>query len=391
MRKILSRFKHPQHTFKKRSVYYYSRAIPKDLSDYYTTSKIVFSLRTKSFVQARVAAKAYSAKLEQYWFGLRLQNIDVPALSLMKPSPSNCNSALPTITEAKELYFSVKGKGRPKLFFDTASRNIKYLIDCLGVRPIDEYTSKDASQFREWLMSKGLSNSSLKRIFAGVKAVINFTILEQGLECRNAFSNVYIPANDDSKKRHAVKTSNLIKIKHECEVIDDDIRWLVALILDSGMRLSEAVGLKISDMHLDSEIPHIKLKPHPHRRLKTRASERVIPLVGSSLWAAIRIKETSDNQFCFPRYVRNNTCSSNSASAALNKWLKSVGGKDDVIHGLRHSYRDRLRAIEAPSDMIDQLGGWSLSSVGEGYGDGYPLKLLSKYTQSIAEALESPN
>ena len=31
----------------------------------------------------------------------------------------------------------------------------------------------------------------------------------------------------------------------ECQAIDDDIRWLIALISDSGMRLSEAVIMRI--------------------------------------------------------------------------------------------------------------------------------------------------
>ena len=42
-------------------------------------------------------------------------------------------------------------------------------------------------------------------------------------------------------------------------------------------------------------------------------------------------------------------------------------------------FRDRLRAVEAPSDMIDQLGGWSLQSVGQGYGDGYSIDKLSEW------------
>ena len=29
-----------------------------------------------------------------------------------------------------------------------------------------------------------------------------------------------------------------------------------------------------------------------------------------------------------------------------------------VIHSLRHSLRDRLRAIECPADIIDAIGGW---------------------------------
>ena len=63
-------------------------------------------------------------------------------------------------------------------------------------------------------------------------------------------------------------------------VIDDDVRWLVALISDTGMRLSEAAGLHINDIILDNDIPYINLKPHPWRGLKTKGSQRQIPLLG---------------------------------------------------------------------------------------------------------------
>ena len=41
--------------------------------------------------------------------------------------------------------------------------------------------------------------------------------------------------------------------------------------------------------------------------------------------------------------------------------------------------RDRLRAVECPSDIIDQIGGWATDGVGESYGKGYELSILSKY------------
>ena len=178
----------------------------------------------------------------------------------------------------------------------------------------------------------------------------------------------------------------MAKINKECIALDDDIRWLVAIIFDTGMRLSEAAGLMLSDLHLDEEIPYVHLIPHPHRRLKTASSERKIPLVGLSLWAAKRLKQHSTGLYCFPRYTSSERCNSNYASAAINKWIKTVGGSNDVIHGLRHSFRDRLRAVEAPTDMIDQLGGWSLKSVGQGYGDGYSSDLTSRYLQKISNS-----
>jgi len=41
---------------------------------------------------------------------------------------------------------------------------------------------------------------------------------------------------------------------------------------------------------------------------------------------------------------------------------------------MRHAFRDRLRAVNAPMDMIDQLGGWAKSSIGQNYGEGFQLK-----------------
>ena len=58
-----------------------------------------------------------------------------------------------------------------------------------------------------------------------------------------------------------------------------------------------------------------------------------------------------------------------------------------VIHGFRHSMRDRLRAVECPSELIDQICGWSNKSVGEGYGKGYDLKIKYKWIYKTQQPL----
>jgi len=86
------------------------------------------------------------------------------------------------------------------------------------------------------------------------------------------------------------------------------------------MRLAQGAGLLKSDIILNADIPHISLKPHPWRPLKTSGSQRNIPLVGASPWAAQRLSESfADGLYAFPRYNRRDTTNSNSASAALNK------------------------------------------------------------------------
>ena len=57
------------------------------------------------------------------------------------------------------------------------------------------------------------------------------------------------------------------------------MRWLVALLSDTGIRLGEAVGLALTDLNLSDDIPHINIAQHPWRRQKTKGSERCVPLV----------------------------------------------------------------------------------------------------------------
>jgi integrase len=150
------------------------------------------------------------------------------------------------------------------------------------------------------------------------------------------------------------------------------------------MRLGEAIGLLRSDIVLDTGIPLIDLKPHPWRRLKTPGSKRKVPLVGASLWAAERVlNQINDNPFAFPRYCSTQGHKTNSASAALNKWLKSQSSMDPVVHSFRHSFRDRLRAVECPADIIDQVGGWSTSGVGNSYGNGYSMEVLGRWINKL--------
>ena len=364
-------------------IYYFVRRVPDDVKSYYSSDRISMSLRTKSNGVAIRATKSICQRLDDYWLGLRLQKMDIPAIHLVSSNEDSDDSS-PNITDALDLYLRLKGQGKDKTFIRTANRNIEYIVKVLGNKSIRSYSSVDASKFRDWLMEQRMSLSTVKRVFSSVKAIINLTIQEHGLDINNPFSKTYMPEIEVKQYRESIPTETIKHIQSLCRDYDDDLRWLVTLLSDSGMRLGEVVGLHKSDINLNCKIPHINLVPHPWRRLKTRSSQRLIPLINESLWACKRILEHNDDSlFAFPRYTSLKGCKANSASAALNKWLKEKLSEDYVIHGFRHSFRDRLRAIECPSEIIDQLGGWSLRSIGQGYGKGYELSVLSKWLLKI--------
>jgi integrase len=373
------------YLYKKRGVFYFTKRVPCDVKSYYRSDRIVICLKTKSNMSAIRASKSLYQKLDDYWTSIRLTKMQVPAQHLLvsKP-PVNSNSNAPLLSEALSTYLKLKGEGKDKTFIRGANRNIKYVIELLGDLPIDDYSSKDASKFRDHLLDRDLLVSSVKRVFSSIRSIINLSITEEGINCINAFSKTYMPNKNEIDIRKTIPTGDIKHIQSLCIEKDDDLRWLVALLSDSGMRLGEGIGLLKSDISLDCDIPHIKLIPHPWRRLKTKGSQRCIPLVGASLWACQRILEhNNDSIYAFPRYTSIGKCNANSASAALNKWLKEKLTDDYVIHGFRHGFRDRLRAVECPSEIIDQLGGWSLRSVGEGYGKGYQLNIIYKWIERI--------
>jgi integrase len=78
-------------------------------------------------------------------------------------------------------------------------------------------------------------------------------------------------------------------------------------------------------------------------------------------------------------------------SAALNKWLKENGLAKigQGLHSFRHTMRDRLREVEAPSDLIDGVGGWKRQGVGETYGQGHGLELKQKYLLKAMRTLDN--
>ena len=149
------------------------------------------------------------------------------------------------------------------------------------------------------------------------------------------------------------------------------------------IRDREATGLLIEDIRLNTEVPYVSVRSHSWRPLKTKGSKRDIPLVGKALWSTKRIKEMSESKFAFPRYNTATLTSTNTASASLNKWLSSDGFGQYTMLSFRHSLRYRLRYVACPSEIADQIGGWSNKTVGQSYGNGFRLCDLNKWMQRL--------
>jgi len=66
-----------RHLWCRRGVYYFVRRIPVDVQQFYRSNRVSMSLHTKSPAAAVRAAKSVLQRLEDYWMGLRLKQMDV--------------------------------------------------------------------------------------------------------------------------------------------------------------------------------------------------------------------------------------------------------------------------------------------------------------------------
>ena len=219
--------------------------------------------------------------------------------------------------------------------------------------------------------------------------VLGLSLIRDGIDVRDPFVGVDYDRSKSVVTPKPIPINDLRRVQRECMQIDDDIRWLVVLISDTGMRLAEAAGLSVSYFNLQGDIPFVEVRPRPWRSLKTSASARVIPLSGMALWAAQRILQKADaSSYAFPRYDRGSRTRANSASAAINKWLKNYVPEGCTMHSFRHSMRDRLRAVQCPADIADQIGGWATDGVGQSYGSGYLIDVVNKWVEKALVGLD---
>ena len=362
---------HIPYTICRSGTYYYNRRVPKHAVSAY--GSFIRQSLSQCPEEAAEYAKRLGYVLEASWRNTsRVQAVDVSTIiESFKPKAS-------LLSEMAEEYLSLRqiDQTPPRVA-------LNIFISLAGDRDVGEYSREDAKLFVRHLTLRGNKTATIRRRINSLSAILNYSYAELDLEKRNPFTRLIIRNEGDDVSKRGTFTNEQLKRGYDKAVSSgSQIKLLMPLLGETGCRLAEIVGLELNDIDMDQELIHIR--PNSIRRLKTRNSERTLPLVGYAKTAMELALAKSDVKYLFPRYARNGKCNADHASAALNKWLK----KDFdglTAHCLRHTFRDRLRAVECPIEMIDQIGGWrSVSSIGAGYGKGYELDQLAEHLGHIS-------
>lgn len=155
---------------------------------------------------------------------------------------------------------------------------------------------------------------------------------------------------------------NLLLKPELIEGLNYDARLILLCMVETGMRPIEICNIDIANVIYEKGCPHVIIEPRDGYELKTDSSRRVIPLVGVSAIAFIKLAEG---------YVSRYRGKPNGFSAVVNKFFRTnklFEREGQTIYSMRHTFKNRMIEAGIDEEMRDMLMGHS--NARPDYGDG---------------------
>jgi len=210
-------------------------------------------------------------------------------------------------------------------------------------KPIDEITTNDVKTYLLFLKDKGLSNNSLNHVLAALKFYYGKVLK------RKIFFNI--------ENLKPERTLPVVLTKEEVKKILNAIknpkhRLLVEFMYGCGLRVSEAVSLRVNDIDFNERILRVKQGKNRKDRL-VKIPQRIIEGLNAYL---PRGKIGLD--YIFPGQKEKHHLSTKSADKIVKKTTRLVGiNKEVSCHTFRHSYATHLLENGVDIRFIQKLLG----------------------------------
>ena len=245
---------------------------------------------------------------------------------------------------------------------------------------VEDITRQDANAYRDYLLER-MSPNSVLRNKNTINVALNWYIKENSLDMASVFAGLLIKGPGASRNDRLPLTDEDLKAAG-AEFAEDEIAWALYITLrDTGARVSEIAGLRVQDC--DAERGCITIVPTPWRRLKTKSSERSVPLSIEAMAALARVaKGKAPEEPIFDRYAKPR--GGDMCSAMLMKRLrKTITDKKVTMHSLRHRMKDKLRNTGCPEAIFMAILGHSANTVAANYGSGYALEVMREHMEKV--------
>ena len=252
-----------------------------------------------------------------------------------------------------------------------------YLKPVLGNRPLSAITPMELEDLKNSLLKRGLAPASVKLIVGNVRRVYNKMYEWDLYSGPKPMDRVKLPKVDNARDRFLTADEAqtlLAAVKKRSQLWHD-----VSLIsLNTGMRLSEILGLRPQDVDLKNSVLHLEGKTG-------RRSIPVNDLVHETLERVVAGK--NGLEFLFPS-KKGTQLGSDSATNSFARAVADAGLNPPnvdrrhkvVFHTLRHTYCSWLAMEGVPLYVIGEMVGHSSPDLTKRYSHLCP----DKKSQTVA-------
>ncbi|MDR0366695.1 MAG: tyrosine recombinase [Bifidobacteriaceae bacterium] len=229
----------------------------------------------------------------------------------------------------------------------------KYLT-FMGQRQIEQVAPAEVEAFRDFLVASGLAASSAARTLTAVRNLHRFAVFE-GWVATDPAAQVALPRTGQHlpKALTVEQVQALIgQARHQLAAA------LIELLYGSGARISEALGLDLDDLRLDTERPSVLLRGKGGK-------QRVVPLGGYARMAVeayvvqdrpARVMRGAGTPALFVGRL-GRRLSRQVAFSLVRAAGTEAGLPQTTPHTLRHSFATHLRQGGADIRVVQELLG----------------------------------
>ena len=223
---------------------------------------------------------------------------------------------------------------------------------------ITEIKKFDTSQYISYLFSQNLKSSSVNRKISSLKTFFNFLLKKKLIEA-NPFADQIMPKKPVSLPK-SISEDDVVKLldaPKEDSLIGIRDRAMLELLYASGVRISELVNIKFSDLDLERNIIKVFGKG---------SKERLVPFgEDAAQCISAYIDERKKNKsLASIKYIflnnRGKKISRHAFWHRLKEYCLEIGLKQDISpHTLRHAFATHLLNRGADLRSVQVLLGHS--------------------------------
>lgn len=304
------------------------------------------------------------------------------------------------ISEALELFFEKigyddqfnKSKAQVRSWRKVKQTSVDYFVTQMGDMNVGEITRDVAIAYQDWwkermdpeASDKPVTPNTANRHIGNVKSLLQRYYEHVGvIDYENPFRKMYFSGNNVTKKKRLPFEDEWVRTKILIpglfDGLNDELRSMIFVLIETGARLSEVCGLKKDDIRLDHDVPHIHIRPEQNRELKNPGTARDIPLVGV---AHLALQATPEG---FPRYYDKSTLVSANLMKAF-KQRKLLPTDQHKIYSFRHAFEDRM--LHAELDWGLRLALMGHNNTRPEYGSGGTLEFRRDQLMKIVHPFD---